>query len=170
MQTPTMDTHLNVQSVMAQEKSTKAKSLWDHLKAITKDQNPDYWSTLTEEDRKSWSTFMIMRFLSMNPDWIQLINYLQQFVDKLDPPVVYELLIGIIPKSNVFLRYVKAETNNTTYPDWLVELVSTEYRCSNEQARDYIRILMSVNGGPEPIYRICSKYRVSEDKVKSLDL
>lgn len=165
-----MDTDSNVHGVMAQEKSKKAKSLWDHLKAITKDQKTDYWSTLTDEDRKSWSTFMIMRFLSMNPDWIQIINYLQPFVEKLDPPVVYELLIGVIPKSNVFLRYVKADSNKITYPDWLVDLVSKEYRCSNEQARDYIRILMSVNGGPEPIYKICSKYRVSEEKVNALDL
>ena len=54
-----------------------AKSLFDHIKAITNEQNPKYFDTLDESDMKSWSNYMIHRFLSMNNDWIDLIAELQ---------------------------------------------------------------------------------------------
>ena len=31
-----------------------AKSLFDHIKAITSEQNPKYWDTLEEADKKTW--------------------------------------------------------------------------------------------------------------------
>ena len=30
-----------------------AKSLFDHIKAITNEQNPDYWATLDDGDKKN---------------------------------------------------------------------------------------------------------------------
>ena len=50
-----------------------AKGLFDHIKAITQYQDPKYFDKLDDEDLKSWSNYMIHRFLSMNPDWIDLI-------------------------------------------------------------------------------------------------
>jgi hypothetical protein len=52
----------------------KKKSLFDHINQIKKVQNPKYWETLTEEDKKSWSNYMIHRFLSMNMNIIDLVN------------------------------------------------------------------------------------------------
>ena len=51
----------------------KAKTLFDHLNNITAIQNPDYYDKLSDEDRKTWSNFMIHRFLSMNYDYVELI-------------------------------------------------------------------------------------------------
>ena len=50
-----------------------AKTLFDHLNAISKDQKPDYFRDLSEEDKKTWSNYMIHRFLSMNYDFVDLI-------------------------------------------------------------------------------------------------
>ena len=50
-----------------------AKTLFDHLNAISKDQKPDYFKDLSEEDKKTWSNYMIHRFLSMNYDFVDLI-------------------------------------------------------------------------------------------------
>ena len=55
----------------------KAKTFFDHLNNITAIQNPDYYDKLSDEDRKSWSNFMIHRFLSMNYDYIELIAEIQ---------------------------------------------------------------------------------------------
>jgi hypothetical protein len=57
----------------------KKKSLFDHINQIKKVQNPKYWETLTEEDKKSWSNYMIHRFLSMNMNIIDLVNELQNY-------------------------------------------------------------------------------------------
>ena len=51
------------------------KKLFDHINAITSEQDPKYFDKLTEEDLKSWSNFMINRFLSMRQhDQPQLIS------------------------------------------------------------------------------------------------
>ena len=54
-----------------------AKSLFDHIKAITSVQSPTYWDTLEDDDKKTWSNYMVHRFLSMNPDWIEVLSEIQ---------------------------------------------------------------------------------------------
>ena len=40
-----------------------AKGLFDHIKAITSEQNPKYWDILEDDDKKTWSNYMVHRFL-----------------------------------------------------------------------------------------------------------
>ena len=54
-----------------------SKSLFDHIKQITDVQNPNYWSDISDEDKKSWSNYMVNRFLSMKMDWIDIVNEVQ---------------------------------------------------------------------------------------------
>ena len=48
-----------------------AQKLFDHINAITTIQDPKYFDKLTDEDLKTWSNFMINRFLSMKPEWVE---------------------------------------------------------------------------------------------------
>ena len=57
----------------------KNKGLFDHIKQITNVQNPMYWDTLTESDKKTWSNYMIHRFISMKSDWIEVENEIQRY-------------------------------------------------------------------------------------------
>ena len=66
-----------------------AKGLFDHIKAIRQYQDPKYFDKLDDEDLKSWSNYMIHRFLSMNPDWIDLIAELQPYTQALPPKALY---------------------------------------------------------------------------------
>ena len=58
------------------KKSTvvKKKGLFDHLNQITAVQSPNYWDTISEEDKKTYSTYMINRFLSMKMEWVDFVN------------------------------------------------------------------------------------------------
>ena len=56
------------------KQNQKRKNLFQHLNQVTAIQNPDYWDTLTEDDIKTWSNYMIHRFLSMKMEWIDLVN------------------------------------------------------------------------------------------------
>ena len=47
-----------------------AQKLFDHINAITTIQDPKYFDKLGDEDLKTWSNFMINRFLSMKPEWL----------------------------------------------------------------------------------------------------
>ncbi len=39
-----------------------AKSLFDHIKAVTQFQDPNYWDKLEDGDKKTWSNYMVHRF------------------------------------------------------------------------------------------------------------
>ena len=70
-----------------------SKSLFDHIKQITDVQNPNYWSDISDEDKKSWSNYMVNRFLSMKMDWIDIVNEVQKY--DLEPEIVYKLYTNI---------------------------------------------------------------------------
>ena len=84
-----------------------AKKLFDHIRAITNEQDPNYFTNLSEEDLKSWSNFMINRFLSMKPEWVELIATILPLTQTLEPAEMYKLYINIIPKGNHFLKAFK---------------------------------------------------------------
>jgi len=50
-----------------------SKSLFDHIKQITNVQNPMYWESLDDGDKKTWSNYMVHRFLSMKSEWLVVV-------------------------------------------------------------------------------------------------
>ena len=52
----------------------KTKTLFDHIKQITNVQNQLYWDNITDADKKTWSNYMVHRFLSMKAEWIEVVN------------------------------------------------------------------------------------------------
>ena len=146
-----------------------AKSLFDHIKMITNTQDPNYWEKLDESDRKTWSNYMVFRFLSMNTDWIDLIAAIQPYVQSLPPQTLYKTLIDLIPKGRHFLKYVKgSKTNN--YEGWLVELIVKEFQCSTKEADEYLDILHATRNGREEIKNLCERYGIEQIQIKKLKL
>ena len=101
-------------------KTIKKKSLFDHVRQVTSVQNPNYWDEISEEDKKSWSNYMVNRFLSMKMDWIEVVNEFQKY--NLKPKELYKLYINVLPKGKQWLRYVKGE-NDMSHPNWLVNII-----------------------------------------------
>jgi hypothetical protein len=146
-----------------------AKKLFDHLTAITAEQDPDYFKKLTEEDIKSWSNFMINRFLSMKPEWIELIASIQPLTQTLEPEQMYKLYINILPKGKQYLKYTKGAAEEK-YESFLIDLICKEYQCSERHAIEYIEILYSTREGREHIKYICEKYAISKKEITKLKL
>ena len=146
-----------------------AKSLFDHIKAVTQFQDPNYFEKLEEGDKKTWSNYMIHRFLSMNPDWIELISDLQPYTEQLQPKQMYLAYIGIIPKGKYYLKYVKGK-KETKYEDFLVDLIKEDFQCSKREALDYCDILYGTREGRENIKYICEKYGVDKKQITKLKL
>ena len=69
------------------------KSLFDHVKAITNEQNPKYFDTLEEADKKTWSNYMLLRFLSMKYEWIETISAVQPYLQEVPPKAFYLAMI-----------------------------------------------------------------------------
>ena len=146
-----------------------AKTLFDHIKAITSEQNPKYWDTLEDEDKKTWSNFMIHRFLSMNSDWIELLSEIQPLTQTLEPKQLYLVMIGLLPKGKYYLKYVKGKGVDK-YEKWLVDLIKQDYQCSSRQAEEYVEILYSTKEGREHIKYTCERYGVEKKLITKLKL
>jgi hypothetical protein len=146
-----------------------AKTLFDHIKAITQFQDPNYWDKLEEADKKTWSNYMIHRFLSMNSDWIETISEIQPFTQTLEPKQLYQLLIGLLPKGRHYLRYTKGK-KETKYESFLVELIQQDFQCSSSEALDYCEILYATREGRENIKYLCEKYGVDKKEITKLKL
>ncbi len=143
-----------------------AKTLFDHLNAITKDQDPKYFDNLSEEDKKTWSNYMIHRFLSMNFDFVDIIAEFQPLTQTMEPKMFYLLMIGIIPKGKYYLRYIRGKSEETS-DEKIVELLQIEYNCSKSTAIDYYNILKNKKEGDEYIVYLKNKYgKVETEKPK----
>ena len=146
-----------------------AKKLFDHLNAITSEQDPKYFDKLSDEDLKSWSNFMINRFLSMKPEWVELIATLLPLTQTLEPKEMYKLYISVIPKGKYFLKYIKGKGEDK-YEEFLVELIKKDFQCSEKEANEYIEVLYSTREGRENIKYICEKYGTDKKQITKLKL
>ena len=145
------------------------KKLFDHLNAITTEQDPKYFDKLSEEDLKSWSNFMINRFLSMKPEWVELIATLLPLTQTLQPKEMYKLYISVIPKGKYFLKYIKGK-GEEKYEQFLIDLIKIDFQCSQKEALEYIEVLYSTREGRENIKYICEKYGTDKKQITKLKL
>ena len=99
----------------------KNKGLFDHIKQITNVQNPMYWDTLTESDKKTWSNYMIHRFISMKSDWIEVANEIQRYWE-LKPKTIYQFYTNILPRGRTFLRYTKSK-KKSKIEKWAMDIL-----------------------------------------------
>jgi hypothetical protein len=146
-----------------------AKTLFDHLNAITYDKNPKYWDSLEDVDKKTWSNYMIIRFLSMNPDWIETIADVQPYIQNAPPKAMYLCLSGLLQKKKVFLKYMKPVSADK-YENWIVELVARYYEVSQLEAEGYLEILYQSTTGKLHIKEIAEAYGTDPKQITKLKL
>lgn len=144
-------------------------TLFDHIKAITQTQDKKYWDKLDDADKKTWSNYMVFRFLSMNPDWVPMVAQLQPYLQEVPPKACYLALIDLIPKTRAFLKYMKAKGEDA-YEKWLIELVTKHYNTSTLESEDYLKILYSTKSGRERIKELCTIYGVEPKQITKLKL
>ena len=147
---------------MGKKSLVKRKSLFDHINQITQTQNPNYWDEISDEDKKSWSNYMVNRFLSMNSDWMELVNELQKY--NLQPKELYKLYTNILPKGKRWLRYMKGK-NDMDYPEWLINIVRNNDECSRKEDIP-IDMLIPMEGGMMELGELGRKWGIEERKIK----
>ena len=145
----------------------KKKSLFDHINQITSVQNPNYWDEISDEDKKSWSNYMVNRFLSMKTDWIELVNELQKY--NLQPKELYKLYTNVLPKGKRWLKYTKGR-NQMDYPNWLINIVTNHEEISKKEAVEYIDMLMLTEGGMLELGELSRKWGIEEKRIKKAGL
>ena len=145
----------------------KKKSLFDHIKEITSVQKSDYWEKISEEDKRTWSNYMVHRFLSMKMEWVELVNELQKY--NLKPKDLYKLYTNVLPKGKQWLRYTKGR-NQMEHPQWLINLVAVHMKSSKKEAYDAVEMYMLTEGGMLELGEICRKYGVEPKMIEKAGL
>jgi len=152
---------------MAKPKGIKKKSLFDHIQAVTSQQSPNYWEEISDDDKKSWSNYMVNRFLSMKMDWVELVNEVQRY--PLQPEELYKVYTNILPKKRQWLKYVKGD-KKMKYPKWVYEIIAKDMQVSIKQAVSAVEILEMTAGGQSEIADVLFKYGTEEKEVRKLGL
>ena len=145
----------------------KKKSLFDHIKQITDVQNPYYWDEISDDDKKSWSNYMVNRFLSMKPEWITFVNDVQKY--PLKPKELYKVYADILPKKRQWLKYIKGD-KKMKYPTWVYEIVAKHLQCSIRESNDAVEMYEISAGGQAELKDILMKYGKTEQECRKLGL
>ena len=148
---------------MAKQKSdtVKAKTIFQHLSGIK--EKKESWESLSEMDKKSFTPFIINRWLSMNMDLLPIINVLQKYtIGLLTPRDVYKVYLDFLPKKKTFDKYIKGKKDGK-YNKELLGYLSKWYGVSQREVVDYLEILPK-----EEVISILMKYGLTDKEAKKL--
>ena len=142
-------------------KTSKPATLFDHLANITWKKKP--WSELSETDQKSFSPYLINRWLSMNINYIELVDMFQQYtIGPLNKKHVYQLYFDFLPKQKSFNKYIKGKKQDK-YNKELVKLIANHYQVAKIEAEEYISLLEQTE-----ISSLLKKYGKTDKEIKGL--
>ena len=133
-------------------------TLFDFLKEITG--NKKKWSSFSEEDQKQFNPYMVHRYISMYEPYIDVAN-MAQWLPHNDKEKIYQFYCTMIPKNNVWLKYVKGSRKKAN--ETILKYVSEYYTISLGEAEDYLPILKK-----EGVEYILEKSGVNEKEIKKL--
>jgi hypothetical protein len=147
---------------------TKAKSIFDFLNCLF--EHKTKWEDLSESDKKSFSPYMINRFISMHHDFVGVVNYLQQYtISGMQPKEVYKLYLDLLPRQKFFAKYIKSkkEESDKISPN-LIEFVSKQEQWSTDEAFDNISFILSFNDGTEIIREYLRMFGITSEEAKKV--
>jgi hypothetical protein len=111
-------------------------TLFDWLTELTF--NKKEWSSFSEDQRESFNSYMIHRYVSMYISYVEIANVAQK-LPLTEKEKIYNIYKTMLPKKKMFLKYVKKQNKNT-YED-LLQYVANYYHCSFGEAEEYIDII-----------------------------
>jgi hypothetical protein len=100
----------------------------------------DNWNDIPVEERETFNNWMCNKVLSMNQDYVEVVNIIQKNTWQMKSEYLYNLYKDIIPKGYVFSKYIKA-AKKQEYKSEEVEAVMKYYTVSSKDAKEYINML-----------------------------
>ena len=149
------------------ESGIKAKTIFQHLDGLTKDKVA--WDQLSDMDKKSFTVYLINRWLSMNPDLIELVNYFQQYtIGQLKPRDTYKLYYDFLPKSKLpFNKYIKGKKSGNHNQE-LVAYVKNYFGVSSKEASEYIDLYLMTDDRKQDLIGILRKHGITDKQITKL--
>jgi len=99
------------------------------------------WDEFTEDEQKRFSPFIINRWLSMDKDFIEIVNVFQKYsIGTLEPREVYKWYCDILPKGKRFNKYIKSRIDKK-YDIELINVLLNYFECSKLQVQEYLELI-----------------------------
>ena len=120
---------------MTQSKK-QIKNIFGWLEEITVNKSP--LDIISDESWDTWNSYMIHRYVSMNQDYIDIVNLVQK-INPQNKKQIYSIYKEMIPKRKMWLKYIKNEAKKEQKE--LEEYIAKYFDCSLGEAEHYIDIL-----------------------------
>ena len=147
-------------------KINKPATIFDHISGITSKKKA--WDKLSEVDQKSFSPYIINRWLSMHPDLIETIDMLQRYtIGPLSKKHVYQLYYDVLPNANVRAKYIKGKKMDKYNKD-LVNFVKDNYQINSREAEEYVDLFKRNDGGINHLTKLLKMHGKTDKEVKKL--
>ena len=122
-----------------------------------------HWNEFTEDEQKKFSPFIINRWLSMDKDFLEIVNFFQKYsIGTLDSREVYKWYCNILTKGKRFNKYIKGKKDKK-YNTELIDTMVTHFECSKSQVKDYLDLIAK-----DELMEILEKYGMNEKTIKRL--
>ena len=119
------------------------------------------WDSFNEVDQKTFSPFIINRWLSMDEEFIEVVNYFQKYaIGTLEPREVYKWYSDFLPKGKRFNKYIKGKKDKK-YDIELINLICKYFECSKLQTKEFIQIISK-----EELKQILEMYGIDNKKIR----
>tara|TARA_B100000282_G_scaffold16906_1_gene11680 strand:+ start:300 stop:713 length:414 start_codon:yes stop_codon:yes gene_type:complete len=112
------------------------KNIFDWLKHINQYKTPS--DKFSDKDWEVFNSYMIHRFLSMNKEFLEIVNFVQSYPPQ-EKKAIYNIYREFIPKNNKWNKYIKSSVKQPNID--LVKIISDYYTCSQREAKEYLNIL-----------------------------
>ena len=122
-----------------------------------------HWNDFTEDEQKKFSPFIINRFLSMDKDFIEVVNMFQTYaIGTLDSKDVYEFYRNLLPRGKRFNKYIKGKKDKK-YDRELIDVMVSHFECSESQIQEYLELI-----DKEELKSILEMYGLDKKKIRKL--
>ena len=112
------------------------KNIFDWLKQINYHKQPA--SSFSEKDWELFNSYMVHRFMSMNKDFIDVVNHVQEMPPQ-EKKLIYNIYREYIPKNNKWNKYIKS--NIKQHNTELLKYLSQYWECSQNEVKEYLNFL-----------------------------
>ena len=141
-----------------------SKNIFDHIGDISYIKTPT--DSYTEIDWKSYSPYMINRWVSMNSAAVELTNLIQKYYS-LDKKIHYKFYSDVLPKQKMHMKYIKGG-KGVKYDSELIDISCKHYEISKSEIKSYLDLIFSKKICILELKEILIKYGHNEKTIKKL--
>ena len=122
-----------------------------------------HWNEFTEDEQKKFSPFIINRWLSMDNEFLEIVNFFQKYsIGTLESREVYKWYCDMLPRGKRFNKYIKGKKDKK-YNTELIDIMVMHFECSKSQVKDYLDLIHK-----DELIEILEKYGMNEKTIKRL--